>query len=269
MPDKKIKLIFLGDIIGKIGRKAVKQYLPKLIKKYKPNLIVANAENIAHGIGFTQKTLDEVKETGVDIFTSGNHAWKKAGSDDILDKKNSEIIRPNNYKQKSGSGIKKLEVAENKIIMVNLLGEVFMNEEVKSPFKNLKAIINKYGKKNIIIVDFHAEATSEKAAMANYFDGQISAVLGTHTHVPTCDHRILDQGTGFVTDVGMIGYYDSIIGSDKQSIFNLFLNSGKTNKKHDLPEAGPCQFNAIYLEIDPETKRTEIIKRIDKIIKVK
>ncbi|MEK7072786.1 MAG: YmdB family metallophosphoesterase, partial [Patescibacteria group bacterium] len=117
--------------------------------------------------------------------------------------------------------------------------------------------------------DFHAEATSEKNALVQYFDGKVSAVLGTHTHVPTCDHKILFSGTGYVTDAGMIGYYDSIIGSNKGQIFNLFLEKGQSSKKHDLPDHGDCQFNAIYLEIDPKTRKTIKIKRLDKIIKVK
>jgi len=264
-----VKIIFIGDIVGKIGRRATSQYLPKLKSKYKPDIIIANAENLAHGIGFTQKTLNEVIDAGVDFFTSGNHAWGKAGSDEVLNNKPPIIIRPENYRgKKSGVGYQEIKIGQNKLIVVNLLGEVFISESLNSPFKTLEKIVKKY-KKNIIIVDFHAEATSEKNALGQYFDGKVSAVLGTHTHVPTIDTKILKKGTGYVTDVGMVGYYDSIIGADKNQIFNLFLDKGKSSKKHDLPESGQCQFNAIYLEIDSKTNKVIKIKRLDKIINVK
>jgi 2',3'-cyclic-nucleotide 2'-phosphodiesterase len=264
-----IKIIFIGDIVGKIGRRAVSQYLPKLKTKYKPDLVIANAENIAHGIGFTQKTLGEAVDAGVDFFTSGNHAWGKAGSDDILNKKPPLVIRPANYKgKKSGVGYQEIEIGQNKLIVVNLLGKVFIPDSLNCPFKELKKIVKKH-KDDIIVVDFHAEATSEKNALGQYFDGQISAVLGTHTHVPTSDGRVLDGGTGCITDVGMVGYYDSVIGARKDQIFNLFLGKGKSSKKHDLPDSGKCQFNAVYLEINPKTKKTTKVKRLDKIINIK
>lgn len=265
---KPIKIIFLADIVGKIGRRALKQYLPKLKSQYKPDLVIANAENLAHGIGFTQKTLNEATQAGVDFFTAGNHTWGKAGSDEVLNKKPTFIIRPANYKgKKSGVGFVEIKIGSNKLIMVNLLGRVFIPDKVSSPFKNLDKIIKKY-KDDIIVVDFHAEATSEKNALAQYFDGRVAAVLGTHTHVPTCDHKILEKGTGYITDAGMIGYYDSVIGANKGQIFNLFLEKGSSSKKHDVPDYGQCQFNAVYLEIDTKTKKTVKIKRLDKIIKV-
>lgn len=265
---QKIKVIFIADVIGKIGRGALLEYLPKLKIKYRPDLVLANAENIAHGIGFTQKTLNEALLAGVDFFTSGNHAWSKAGSDDILNKKPPLVIRPLNYKgKKSGVGYQEIKIGQNKLIVLNLMGQVFIPDKLSSPFKSLAQIVKKH-KDHIIIVDFHAEATSEKNALAQYFDGQVAAVLGTHTHVPTADQKILPQGTGYVTDIGMVGYYDSVIGAKKEQIFNLFLEKGQSSKKHDLPDYGQCQFNAIYLEIDVQTKKTIKIKRLDKIIKI-
>ena len=147
------------------------------------------------------------------------------------------------------------------------MGRVFIPDKLNNPFEALDKIVKKY-KNSIIIVDFHAEATSEKNALAQYFDGKVAAVLGTHTHVPTSDVKILSKGTGFVTDIGMVGYYDSVIGADKEQIFNLFLEEGKSSKKHDLPDHGYCQFNAVYLEIDPKTRKTVKIKRLDKVIKI-
>ena len=265
-----IRIIFLADIIGKIGRKAVKKYLPKIKTKYRPHLIIANAENLAHGVGFTRSTLNEMSEAGVDLFTSGNHAWDKAGSDEILNETDSVVIRPANYpSKKSGVGYREIKIDINKVIVVNLLGKVFIKDKVKCPFNTLDNILNKTEKEAIVLVDFHAEATSEKNALAQYFDGKISALIGTHTHVPTCDERILENGTGYITDAGMIGYYDSVIGADKKQIFNLFLETGNSSKKHDLPDHGKCQFNSIYLEINPKNKKVTKIKRVDELVNLK
>ncbi|MFA6422088.1 MAG: TIGR00282 family metallophosphoesterase [Candidatus Buchananbacteria bacterium] len=264
-----IKIIFISDIVGKIGRNTVRQYLPLLKKKYNPDLVIANAENLAHGIGFTSKTLDEMRDSGVDFFTTGNHAWKKAGSDDILNDKKFPIIRPANYKDKrSGVGYKVVKIGKKKLVVVNLLGRVFILDELESPFKVMEKIIKKAGTKNII-VDFHAEATSEKVAFGQYFDGKVSAVIGTHTHVQTADDRILKGSTAYISDVGMVGYSDSIIGANKEQIFNLFLEKGKSSKKHDLPEYGPAEFDAVYLEIDDKKGGSLKMKRINKIIEVK
>ncbi len=265
-----IKIIFIADIVGKIGRRAVEEYLPTLKKELKPDLVIANAENLAHGTGFTQKTLDEMTAAGVDIFTSGNHAWKKGSADEILDADKPVVIRPANYpSKKSGLGYIEIKIGQNKLIVVNLLGEVFIEEKVASPFKSMERILAKIrDEKALYFVDFHAEATSEKIAFAQYFDGKLAAVIGTHTHVPTADERILNQGTGYITDAGMVGYYDSVIGADKNQVFNGFLNTGKSSGKHDLPDTGDCQFNAVYLELDEKKKTTTKIQRINKIVKI-
>lgn len=264
-----IKILFIADIVGKIGRNAVAMQLPLLKKKYHPDLVIANAENLAHGIGFTQKTLDEMREAGVDGFTSGNHAWEKAGSDEILDNSDNKIIRPANYPSvKSGHGYMEFEIGENKLIVVNLLGRVFIEEKVHNPLNALDKMVAK-DRKALYFVDFHAEATSEKAALAHYFDGRVAAVVGTHTHVQTADEQILERGTGFISDAGMVGYKDSIIGSDKQQVLNMFLGTGKSSKKHDLPAHGEAVLNAVYLEIDPRQGKTVKIERISKILEVK
>lgn len=264
-----IKILFIADIVGKIGRNAVSLQLPNLKKKYRPDLVIANAENLAHGIGFTQKTLDEMREAGVDGFTSGNHAWEKAGSDEILDNSDNKIVRPANYPSvKSGQGHMEFEIGENKLIVVNLLGRVFIEEKVHNPLTALDKIVAK-DRKALYFVDFHAEATSEKAALAHYFDGRVAAVVGTHTHVQTADEQILERGTGFISDAGMVGYKDSIIGSDKQQVLNMFLGTGKSSKKHDLPAYGEAVLNAVYLEIDPRQGKTVKIERISKILEVK
>jgi len=263
-----IKLIFIADIVGKIGRKAVVNQLPKLKKKYLPDLVIANAENLAHGIGFTQKTLAEMREAGVNVFTSGNHAWEKAGSDEILNNLNNLIIRPANYPNtKSGKGYLELNIADTRLIVINLLGRVFIEEKTHNPFIVLDKIISKK-RNSLYLVDFHAEATSEKVALANYFDGRVAAVIGTHTHVQTADERILPNGTGFISDAGMVGYKDSVIGADKQQVINMFLNAKKSSKKHDLPDKGEALLNGVYLEIDAKQNKTLKIERINKTITI-
>lgn len=278
-----LKIIFISDIIGKIGRGAVTQYLPTLKKKYQPDIIIANAENLAHGLGATQKTLDEMKLAGVDVFTAGNHIWEKGGSDEMLDNPDNKIVRPANFPAKlSGVGHLAVSVAiksnkaigEIKLNVVNLMGKVYFGWEkekkelLHDPFKTLDKIVS-VDRQGLYFVDFHADATSEKAALANYFDGRVAAVVGTHTHVQTADERILPEGTGFISDVGMVGYHDSIIGADKQQIYNLFMKSGQTSKKHDQPSTGETIFNAVYLEIDEATRCTVKIERINQLVNVK
>ncbi|MFA6525826.1 MAG: TIGR00282 family metallophosphoesterase [Candidatus Buchananbacteria bacterium] len=269
-----IKIIFIADIVGKIGRNAVRDYLPTLKSKYKPDVIIANAENLAHGIGATQKTLDEMKDAGVDMFTSGNHIWEKGGSDEMLENPENKLIRPANFAAKlAGMGHIEYSIGEIKLNVVNLMGKVFYGWErekkeiLHDPFKTLEKIISS-DRQGIYLVDFHAEATSEKAALANYFDGRVAAVLGTHTHIQTADEKILPEGTGFITDAGMVGYYDSIIGADKQQIYHLFMKTGQSSKKHDLPSQGVATFNAVYLEIDEKSRKTVKIERINEIINV-
>ncbi|MFA5124894.1 MAG: TIGR00282 family metallophosphoesterase [Patescibacteria group bacterium] len=270
-----IKILFIADIVGKIGRNAVKQELPRLRKKYKPDLVIANAENLAHGIGATQKTIDEMKEVGIDAFTSGNHIWEKAGSDIMLDDEHNKLIRPANYPtKKSGRGQLIINIGENKLIVVNLMGRVFFDcgdrerDALHDPFKTLDKIISE-DRRALYLVDFHAEATSEKIALANYFDGRVTAVFGTHTHVQTADERILSKGTAYISDAGMVGYADSVIGADKQQIYNLFLKIGQTSKKHDVPSRGQAVLNGIYLELDEKSRRAGKIERINKTVEVR
>lgn len=270
-----IRILFIADIVGKIGRNAVKQELPRLKRKYKPDVIIANAENLAHGIGATQKTIDEIKTAGIDAFTSGNHIWEKAGSDEMLNDEHNKLIRPANYPSKmSGHGQLELNLGENKLIVVNLMGRVFYDcgehkrEVLHDPFKTLEKIIAS-DRRAIYFVDFHAEATSEKIALANYFDGRVAVVIGTHTHVQTADERILGKGTAYISDGGMVGYADSVIGADKQQIYNLFLKTGQTSKKHDVPSTGEAVFNAVYLEVNEKTGKAVEIERINETIEVK
>jgi len=264
-----IKILFLADIFGRLGRQGVIKELPRLKKKYQPNLTIANAENLAHGRGVTKNTILEMQDAGIDFFTSGNHVWDKKDAVTILEQKNSPLIRPANYRTgTAGQGEKLLNIGENSILVINLIGRVFISDDYNCPFKQASKILKKYNKENLsgIIIDFHAEATSEKVALGHYLDGQVSAVIGTHTHIQTADEKILEQGTAYITDAGMIGPQDSVIGLEKKMIIKNYLTN--QTKSADVPKSGPCIFNAIYLEIDPKIARTKKIQRINKIIKI-
>jgi len=256
------KIIFLGDIVGKIGRKAVKEALPKLIKKYKPDLIIANAENIAHGSGVTNKTLKEMIAAGVDFFTSGNHIWKNPEAEEIFNTDKLPIIRPANYpKGTPGDGYKIIEVGTKKIMIVNLIGRVFFREDFDCPFRKLEEILLETNAENLdgIIVDFHAEATSEKITLANYFDGKISLALGTHTHTQTSDNQLLPKGTGAITDAGMCGAKHSSLGVDLKNVIKGFLTQMPSS--FEIPTSGICQINGIFAII----KANMLTQKIERI----
>lgn len=264
-----LKILFFGDIMGRIGRKGIQEMLPKYKKKYAPDLIVANVENLAHGKSITKNTLDCMVEAGINFFTSGNHIYKKTEALEILSSKKYNIIRPANYPESAaGDGYRLIEVGTKKILMINLMGRVFIREDFECPFQKLDSILKKFAKKklNAVIVDFHAEATSEKIALAHYADGRVSAILGTHTHVATADQRILEDGTAFVSDAGFVGATDSVIGVDKQDIIRGFLT--QLSQPHNIPEEGDCTINAVLVEINPRNGKAESIKRVDTNVKI-
>lgn len=265
-----LKFIILGDIMGKIGRKALEKKLPQLRKKYKPDLVIVNCENLAHGLGVSLRTLKEIFSYGVDFCTSGNHVWdKKPEFEKILEDKElcDKIIVPANYKKiykKSGNGFKIINAGGKKILIINLLGVVFMKQEsekVKLPIPAVLDIIKKHAGKKIdaVLVDLHAEATSEKQAMGWALDGIASVVWGTHTHIPTADAKILPKGTGYITDIGMVGARDSVIGENKEEIIKSMFKL-KQKFKHDIPEEGVAIIQGIYAEIS--NKKTIKIKQI-------
>ncbi|MCX6746034.1 MAG: TIGR00282 family metallophosphoesterase [Candidatus Parcubacteria bacterium] len=264
-----IKILFLGDIFGKIGRQGTKKILPEFKVNYQPDFIFANAENLAHGRGVTESTLNELKELGIDLFTSGNHVFDKEGARKILDQKNPILIRPANYLgDVPGTGEKIVKVGRKSLLVLNLIGRVFFKEDFACPFQVADRILQKYAqeKLNGIFVDFHAEATSEKKALGFYLDGKVSAILGTHTHVQTSDEIILEKGTAFITDVGMTGPKDSVIGLEKETIINNFIYG--STKSADVPEKGICQINCVYLEINPTNQQAVKIERINTEVEV-
>ncbi|TRZ78301.1 TIGR00282 family metallophosphoesterase [bacterium] len=259
-----MNVLFLGDIVGRPGREAVKKILPGLKGKFEIDVVVANGENLAHGIGITQRSIDEIKDYGVDLLTSGNHIWKRKQALEIVEEDDPFIIRPANYPQGvPGKGWKLIDVAGEKLIVVNLEGRVFMDERLDCPFRALDQILDetKKLKADAIVVDFHAEATSEKKAMGFYAKGRVSAVLGTHTHVQTADEIVFPDGTAYISDVGMVGGKNSILGVKVEQSLSNFLY--QIRPKFEVAE-GEMEVCGVVLEI--QKGKTISIKRIREIV---
>ena len=251
-------VLAIGDIIGRPGRQAVHKLLPNLRKQYGTDLVIANVENVAGGLGVTPPTATELLEAGVDVMTSGNHVWAHKDILPYLDNEEMPLLRPLNYPPGvAGRGY----LVNGKVLVVNLIGRTFMSD-YDCPFRAMDSLLEEIGgKPPIIIVDFHAEATSEKVAMGRYLDGRVSAVLGTHTHVGTIDAQLLPQGTAYVTDIGMTGPMESVIGDDINAVLQRFL----TMIHNRLPVGqGKVMFNAVLVRIDNKSGKATSIERIYK-----
>jgi len=246
-------ILAIGDIIGRPGRRAVSQLLPGLRQQYSLDLVIANGENAAGGIGLTLATARELFDSGVDVITSGNHIWAQKEIIPYLDGE-MPILRPLNYPPGvPGKG----HIIIGQAAVVNLMGRTFIGD-FDCPFRAMDKLLSEL-KQKVIIVDFHAEATSEKVAMGRYLDGRVSAVLGTHTHVGTIDAQILPQGTAYVTDIGMTGPLDSVIGDDAEAVIQRFL----TGMPHHLSVGkGKIALNAIMVKIDDKSGKGLSIERI-------
>lgn len=255
----------IGDIMGKAGRKAVTAFLPSLREEYGIDAVIANAENLAHGKGVTRHTLAEMRDAGVDLFTSGNHIWAKPEGTEILQQPDTLLLRPANYPPGTpGNGATVLAIATKSILVINLMGRDFMPTTVDCPFRALDDILAKYATAPLagIVVDIHAEATSEKHALALYCQDRVSAVLGTHTHVPTADERILESGCAFQSDVGMVGVRDTLIGITYESGITRFLTRRPSH--FQVAESGLTVFNSTLIEVNTKTRKTVRIERIQK-----
>lgn len=264
-----MKILFFGDTIGKVGRRAMQKVVSEYREEYNPDLVIINAENIAHGIGMTKKTLADLVEAGGDFFTGGNHSLKKPEASELLNDPTTNTIRPANFPEGSpGQGYRLIEVGSRSLLMINLMGQVFMKEEASNPFKKIDEILQEFEGRDLagIIVDFHAEATSEKVAFGHYVDGRVSAVVGTHTHVPTADTKILPKGTAYVTDLGMVGASDSVIGDIKEPIIAAFL-SGE-HPKIGVADSGSVDVGCVLIDLDPATGKVTDFKRVDKKVEV-
>jgi metallophosphoesterase (TIGR00282 family) len=264
--DGSVRCLVIGDIIGKPGRTAVHQLLPELRRDLGLHLVIANGENLAAGMGITERLAEEMLDDGVDVLTSGNHVWDKRDVYPYLDS-GRPILRPMNYPDSApGRGWLVHRLPDGgEVAVINAMGRVFMNQ-LDSPFNALDALLD--GAETlprVRIVDFHCEITSEKNAMGWYLDGRVSAVIGTHTHVPTADARILPKGTAYISDVGMTGPRDSIIGMTIESVMPRFLSHLPTRFE---VAGGPVSFNAVMVEIDPATGHANAIEPVQRLVEV-
>ena len=259
-----LRILMIGDVFAKTGRFAVRRVLPSLVAAKEIDFVVANGENIAGGVGITPELADDLFDQGVDVITSGNHIWRQREIRTYIDR-TPTLLRPCNYMRSQpgrGSGVFET-AAGHKVAVVNLSGQVFMDVNPDNPFAAVDRELDTLKGVKVIIVDFHAEASSEKRAMGYHLDGRASAVFGTHTHVQTADEEILPEGTAYLTDVGMTGPHDSIIGMRRDSVMSRFVSG--------LPEAfkpsrsGP-RFNGVLVEVDPLTGKALHIERINRAV---
>lgn len=256
-----VRILFIGDIVGSPGRTAISRELHRLVDRHAADLVIANGENAAGGFGITPDTAAELYRQGVHLLTSGNHIWDKKDNSGFLDREE-RIIRPFNYPPGTpGRGSTVVETpAGIKVGVLNLEGRVYM-KNLDCPFRCADAELAELRKETpIILLDFHAETTSEKASLGWYLDGRVSAVVGTHTHVQTADERILPNGTAYITDVGMTGSFDSVIGVDKGQAIQRFLT--QQSVKFDIPKKD-LRINAVVIGIDTKTGKAVSIERIN------
>ena len=249
-----MRIIFLGDVVGRAGREAVIRELPGLRERYAPDLVVVNGENAAGGFGITEAIFKDLMNAGADAVTLGNHAWDQKEALDFIASQPA-LLRPMNFPPTTpgrSSGVFKAANGK-RVQVINAMGRIFMNP-LDDPFTQLdrQVTVCAMGSEcDAILVDFHAEATSEKQGIGYFLDGRVSAVIGTHTHVPTSDHRVLPGGTGYVTDAGMCGDYDSIIGMDKEEPISRFVK--RINSTRLTPASGEATVCGVALEIDDDT----------------
>lgn len=255
-----MNIMMIGDICGQPGRRTAAHFITILKETYNLDLIIANGENSAGGVGITAKVFEELLKMDIDIITTGNHVWDKKEIFDFIDNENS-LIRPANYPPGTpGKGYHILSIQNRKVGVINLSGRVFM-PPMDCPFRAADHILSEIKDEcDIIIVDFHAEATSEKLALGWYLDGKVSCVAGTHTHVQTADERILPQGTAYISDIGMVGTWNSILGVDKEPVLRKFLTGLPT--RFNVATGSDAFFCAIIIQIDPDSNKINHIMRI-------
>ncbi|SKR87689.1 metallophosphoesterase, MG_246/BB_0505 family [Mycobacteroides abscessus subsp. abscessus] len=251
-----MRILFIGDIVGKIGRNAISTYLPKLKQEYRPTVSIVNAENAAHGKGLTEKIYKQLLREGVDFMTMGNHTYGQREIYEFIDEAK-RMVRPANFPSEApGVGMRIIQINDIKLAIINIQGRAFM-QDIDDPFKKADELVKEAQKVTpYIFVDFHAETTSEKNAMGWYLDGRVSAVVGTHTHIQTSDNRILPSGTGYITDVGMTGFYDGILGINRDEVIERFITS--LPQRHVVPDNGRSVLSGVIIDIDKNGKTTNI-----------
>jgi metallophosphoesterase (TIGR00282 family) len=257
-----MNILMIGDVVGNPGRTILRKALPAVFRKFEIDYCVANVENAAGGFGVTKEVCDEILDLGVDCLTSGNHIWDKKeilGVVDLIP----QLLRPLNYPTRQpgrGSHVGKGKRSGVPVATINLSGRVFMNGAIDDPFElGLREAERLRGEAKVILVDMHGEASSEKTAIGFHLDGLASAVVGTHTHVPTCDQRILPRGTAYLTDLGMTGPYDSIIGVEKDAVLHRFLTGMPS--RFETAKGDP-RFAGAVIDVDPETGRARAVDRL-------
>ncbi len=251
-----MRVLFIGDVVGKPGRIMLEKYLPELIDNEKIDCVIANGENAAAGVGINKKIFQEIINIGVDVVTMGNHVWDNKDIFQFIDRE-PRLVRPLNLPPESpGKGYQIISVGEKKIAVINVLGTIFMNGNLACPFHSVESLLKEIREITpYIFVDFHGEATSEKLAFGWYFDGRVTAVIGTHTHVPTADSRILPRGTALQCDAGMTGPLDGILGMDRDIVIKRLVTG--------LPErfqvaSGDMQLNGVMIDCDDNGKSVDI-----------
>ncbi len=256
-----MKILFVGDVFGSLGRNVLEEKMPMLKKQYKPDLIFVNAENIAHGKGINKASYDFLMTLGVDAMTLGNHTYDNQSILSFIDEV-PNLARPANFPDNNpGTGVVYLTFQDKEIALVSIQGRTYMSPN-DCPFVTMDQLLKQIRKKTpFIVVDFHAEASSEKIAMGYYLDGRVSAVVGTHTHVPTADNRILEHKTAYITDIGMTGPLEGVIGVQREPVISKFLTGMPA--RFNILETGPAQLNAVLIEIDEDTACATQITRIN------
>ena len=254
-----MNILAVGDIVGTSGIKELKKELPQIKEKYNIDFVIVNGENAAEGMGITEKNFNDILSCNIDVITMGNHTWGKKDIFKFID--HPKLIRPANYpKGVVGKGYGIYTCNNLKVAVINLIGRVDINVLSENPFIIAKDLVKQLKPKtDIIIVDFHAEATAEKIAMAYFLDGEVTAIFGTHTHVQTADEKIFPKGTGYITDIGMTGPENSVIGMDIQVSFKRFETT--LPEKYKIAE-GKCKLHGVIFNINNETKKVEKIIRL-------
>jgi metallophosphoesterase (TIGR00282 family) len=259
-PTDDFRLLFVADIVGRPGRDALRELLPGLKEELSPDLTIVNGENSAGGFGLTVKTIGEIRRAGADVITTGNHVFDQrefVPQMDGLDR----VLRPDNYPPGApGTGRCVVEAAGERVLVMNVMGRLFLND-IDDPFRAADAILAQHPDVRIVFCDMHGEATSEKVAMGWYLDGRASVVVGTHTHVPTADQRILPGGTAYCTDIGMVGPRDGVIGMDRNGVLRRFLTG--VPERFEVAR-GPVTFNSVLITISRLSGRATSIQRIDR-----
>jgi 2',3'-cyclic-nucleotide 2'-phosphodiesterase len=256
-----IRILFVADVVGRPGREAVGAILPGLREDLHPDLTIVNGENSAGGFGLTVKTIAELRAAGAEVITTGNHVFDQREFVPHLSEQE-RVLRPFNYPpQAPGVGYCVVDVDGTRVLVMNLMGRTFLND-IDCPFRGADAILAAEPDVKVVFCDLHGEATSEKQALGWYLDGRISALVGTHTHVATADDRVLPGGTAYVTDAGMVGPRDGVIGMDREAVLKRFL----TGVPHRFEVAsGPVTFNSVLVTIDRSNGRALTIQRIDRV----